>query len=389
MDDLDVLIGTELLGGPPSEKLRERAGLMRGSREAREALAAALLAESPDPEALVLLLTILSDDAIASGPKRETLPASRFAWFTEIAARFSDRGIAGICSLALAFPEGRWGWRGTFATFAVGAPPRDAPLAREAAWRCFEAWADDREAQYEALLLLANLGAPAHARARLYALALDEEVWQPARAAAAAAVGRSGEDPTLDSGVVRAARDALGTRDVARFARAVEVGLARGLREAEAIALEGIARFAWSEQDADDAEAELGSAVSHLLRTGLLTEAWSLEAVNRPETGAFALALLQCRLEPPPASWSRWSARWNHPPGLAWSRRALQRCSSTSSTWLPPTRGCRRSRREPRLSSGRGCCGRSPTGRRRSVRCRMSWRACSRATTRTSPTHWT
>ena len=81
----------------------------------------------------------------------------------------------------------------------------------------------------------------------------------------------------------------------------------------------------------------------------------SVVARGRESTGdgPLALALLQCRLEPPRRR-GHAGARDGIAAGLAWSRRALQRCSSTSSTWLPPTRGCHQdARREPRLSSGR------------------------------------
>jgi len=303
VDDLAPLVGVDLLDHSPSDKLRERMPLLRGPREAREALAAALLAEAPDPEALALLLTILTDDVIASGPERAGLPAGMSAWFAEIATRFGGRGIAGVCDLALRFPESRFGWRYALAFGLVTAPQHYGPqMARalEAAWRCFEAWEDDREESYYALLLLAKIGHPPHARARLYAMALDEEFWEGGRLAAAESLGRAGEDASLDADVLRVMRGALGARDVGRLARAAEVGLARCLSEAETITQEAIAHFAWTEQDADVVEGELHNAFSHLLRLGRLTGAWVLEALGRPETGAFALALRHCRREPSP-----------------------------------------------------------------------------------------
>ena len=57
-------LGAELLDQPPSDRFAARLAVMQGRvNEARRAMARALLAEAPDPEALVLLLQLVADDS--------------------------------------------------------------------------------------------------------------------------------------------------------------------------------------------------------------------------------------------------------------------------------------------------------------------------------------
>src|ERR1019366_9114429 len=64
------VVGAQCLTEPPSERFVSRLAVMQGRvKEARKAMARALLGEAPDPEALVLLLQLVGDDAESGEPK--------------------------------------------------------------------------------------------------------------------------------------------------------------------------------------------------------------------------------------------------------------------------------------------------------------------------------
>jgi hypothetical protein len=101
---LDAL-RTDLLEGPPSERLLARAIVMRSTNvEARARLASVLWREAPDAEALALLVLAAQDRDIGRGSKARSLPADRRAWTKRLVTKFGERGVKAVCALARTRP---------------------------------------------------------------------------------------------------------------------------------------------------------------------------------------------------------------------------------------------------------------------------------------------
>src|SRR6202012_3677213 len=97
------VIGAECLAGPPSERFVSRLAVMQGRvKEARQAMARALVVEAPDPEALVLLLQLVADDGESGEPR---LSPRDDAWGQTLVERFGAVGVQGLCRIAERFPE--------------------------------------------------------------------------------------------------------------------------------------------------------------------------------------------------------------------------------------------------------------------------------------------
>jgi len=293
----DVL-GAELLRGPPSERFASRLGVMQGRvREARLAMARALLAEAPDREALVLLLQLVGDEAESGEPSFAspamadgTSPAlpgrgqdQDNGWAATVALRFGVLGVEGLCALAARFPEPEsFGWMRRLGDLVErGAITREdaAPLRALAARHVSST---DAGRVDDSLRVLAILGAPPELLDRVLALALDDDLGaHEARSLVVSWPGRA-----IDVRLASEMALALAERDWTRLRYAAWLALERGAPAAAVIA-QRVLEVAEREADAVDAAVE---CARHLREAGALDDAWAFAALRRPESPIFAVA---------------------------------------------------------------------------------------------------
>jgi hypothetical protein len=302
--DAQGLVGIELLAGPPSDRFAARLVVMQGRvAEARSAMARAVLAEAPDPEALVLLLQFAGDDLVSSEP---LAPHPRHAstsdppgqdsardprsdprkgkdWAASIATGFGALGAEGLCALAARFPEPEsFGWLRRLGDLVVsGAIAREhgEPLRALAARHVAS---EDAAIIDDALRLLSLVGAPPELLDRALGLALDADLASSAaRELILAWPGRA-----VDRRLASEMALALAERDWARVQCAASVALGRGAPAALVIA-QRVLEVAEDDEGAVDAAVEC----AHRLRAlGALDEAWALAALGRPASPIFTVA---------------------------------------------------------------------------------------------------
>jgi hypothetical protein len=275
------LLGGALLEGPASERFESRLAVMLGRvREARKAMARALLAESPDREALVLLLQLVGDDSESAepsfGPRDE-------AWATTVVERFGAIGVQGLCMVAARFPEPEsFGWmrrlgdlveRGAIAREHVG--PIRSLASRQVS-------SDDSGRVDDALRILALVGAPPELLGRVLALALNDD----AGASEARGLVVSWPDRAIDARLASEMALALAERDWTRLRYASWMALARGAPAARVIA-QRVLEVAEHDPDAIDAAVE---CARRLRDAQALDDAWVLSALARPASPVFAVA---------------------------------------------------------------------------------------------------
>ncbi len=100
-----------LLDGPPSDRLLARVLGLRGPVEARRKLVSVLLAEAPDPEALVGLVIALSDLDAFDNLQTEGMPQGATAGSSPSPAASGARGVDALCALIARYGnEPNFGW---------------------------------------------------------------------------------------------------------------------------------------------------------------------------------------------------------------------------------------------------------------------------------------
>lgn len=275
------LIGGHLLAVEPSDRFATRLGVLQGRvAEARQAMARALLAEAPDPEALVLLLQLVADDAESAEPLST---AREGGWAQTLVERFGAAAVEGLSAVGARFPEPEaFGWMrrlGDLVERGVIAREHAAPL-RELAAR--HVLSEDAGQVDDALRLLALVGAPPTLLDRVLILALSDDLgsWE-ARKLIVAWPDRA-TDARLSSEMVMA----LAERDWARLENAAWMALGRGSPAARVVAQRVL-------EVVEDEEDALGAGVAcarGLHDLGALDDAWAAAALRRPESPIFVVA---------------------------------------------------------------------------------------------------
>jgi hypothetical protein len=275
---VEELVGGRLLAGPPTDRFLAGLAVMQGRvADARRAMARALLAEAPAPEALVLLLQLVGDDAESSEPLS---PGRENGWAATLVEKFGGVGVEGLCALAARFTEPEsfaWTRRlGDLVESGVIAREHTAPL-RELATR--HVLSEEAGQIDDSLRLLTLVGAPAELLDRVMALALDDDLgsWE-ARKLIVAWPDRS-SDTRLTSDMALA----LAERDWGRVENAAWMALGRGAAAASVIA-QRVLEVAETEEDA------IGAAVAcarGLRERGALDDAWARAALAKPESPLF------------------------------------------------------------------------------------------------------
>jgi hypothetical protein len=285
------ILGGGLLAGPPSERFAARLAVMQGRvREARRVMARALVAEAPDPEALVLLLELVGDDAESSEPALSPVVGAE-AWAEVLVRRFGDVGVRGLCALAARFPEPEvFGWMrrlGDLVERGVIVPSQFAPL-RALAARHVDA--EDSGRMDDALRLLSLVGPPAEAVDRVLALAMQDDLGS----SIARGILVGWPDRSIDTRLTSEMALALAARDWARLRNAAWAAFERGAPAAAVIA-QRVVEVAEQEPDAEESAIE---CTRRLRDAGLLATAWARSALARPESPLFAVVARGWRNDP-------------------------------------------------------------------------------------------
>jgi len=276
-----TLIGGALLTGDPGDRFPSRLGVLQGRvGDARQAMARALLAEAPDPAALVLLLQLVADDTESAEPLSSTREGG---WAQTIVERFGASGVHGLCAIAARFPEPEvFGWMrrlGDLVERGVIAREHTAPL-RELAAR--HVLSEDAGQVDDSLRLLALVGAPPTLLDRVLVLALSDDLgsWEARKLIVA------WPDRATDARLSSEMAMALADRDWARLENAAWMALARGASAARVVA-QRVLEVVVTEEGA------LGAAVAcarGLRQLRALDDAWAAAALGRPESPLFVVA---------------------------------------------------------------------------------------------------
>jgi hypothetical protein len=279
-----------LLDAPPSQKLRDRALALRGPREARQKLAAVLLAEAPDPEALVLFVAALADDVLLPFVADPAIPLPLAGDIARVVAeRFGARGVRGLCALAARYRDRRFGWLHALAELLEEHAELVGPAERATLRGLAEAELVRGDAlPYKALRVLRWTGTASELEPALWSIALA-----PGRAAfddsaAKALVAQGG--PGVEQRALAELRGALAAGDVRRLTQAAKVGLGRGLSEARALATEGLAAACELGAIDRDLAVRLAHLATRLDEAHGLPSEWVTAHLARPETAGFAVA---------------------------------------------------------------------------------------------------
>ena len=290
------ICGVELLDAPPSDRFASRLAVMQGRvREARRAMARALLAEAPDAEALVLLLQLVGDDAESGEPSFSAAspPASgdAEAWAPLLVERFGALGVRGHCALAARFTEPEsFGWMRRLGDLVERQAIERAHYAPLRAIAARHASADDSGRVDDSLRLLALVGAPPEMLDRVLGLALEDDIG----ASEARALVVSWPDRAVDARLTSEMALALAGRDWTRVHHAAWMALERGAPAARVIA-QRVLEVAEHEPEAAEAAIE---CARRLRDAGLLDRAWVLSALARPESPIFVVAARAWRRDP-------------------------------------------------------------------------------------------
>ncbi|HLK35146.1 MAG TPA: hypothetical protein VKU41_00250 [Polyangiaceae bacterium] len=288
---MDV-VGAELLAAPPSDRFVARLAVLQGRlREARAAMARALLAEAPDREALVLLLQVVADEGESGEPgpgSRNPSLAPSDGWAATLARRFGAAGVEGLCAVAARFREPEsFGWMrrlGDLVERGIIGREHVAPLRALAAAHVASA---DAGRVDDSLRLLALVGPPSEILDRVLVLALDDDLGS----SEARALVVSWTDRVVDTRLTSEMVLALAEQDWTRLRYAAWLALERGAPAARVIA-QRVLEVAEREPDAVDAAVE---CARYLWASGHLDDTWAFAALARPESPIFAVAAQACR----------------------------------------------------------------------------------------------
>lgn len=276
-----ALLGSALLTGEPGERFLSRLGVLHGRvGEARQAMGRALLAEAPDPCALVLLLQMVADDTESAEP----LSSSREGgWAQTIVERFGPVGVRGLCAIAARFPEPEvFGWMrrlGDLVERGVISREQAMPV-RELAAR--HVLSDDAGQVDDALRLLALVGAPPTLLDRVLTLALSDDLgsWEARKLIVA------WPDRTTDTRLSSEMALALADRDWSRLENASWMALGRGAAAARVVALR-VLEVVLCEEEALSAAVTCARGLRELR---VLDDAWAVTALGRPDSALFVVA---------------------------------------------------------------------------------------------------
>ncbi len=291
-----------LLVAPPSERLLARLGVFRrGPLPARAGMVAVLLREAPDPEALALLAFAIGDSAVWERSGREGLPRGRKELVREMVRAWRARGVLAVLGRAERHPEGRWGWLDSLADVVTAKGGLPLPEECHSAVRAAAArrLAEATEAEYAVMSLLAVVGPPPEATARLCAVAWDPQVEDYLRDAASAALGalRPTDLATLTDAELSAA---LAAKDVPRLVRAALAGIRGGSARAILLAEQAFERHAGEPPDDPAITDALDECVKELLQKRHLPEGRVLAGLDAPGTNAFVVATRRLRRDGTP-----------------------------------------------------------------------------------------
>ena len=307
--EVSAVVGAALLKHSPGDRFMSRLAVMQGRvPEARLAMARVLLAEAPDPEALVLLLQLAGDDTLSNeplalhsepgapaGPTRPDDAAAKAGeafspqaakdteWAQVLVEKFGAPAVEGLCALAERFPEPEsFGWtrrlgdlveRGTIAREQIA--PLRAMAARHVA-------SDDAGVIDDSLRLLGLVGAPAELLDRAVGLALDIDL----ASSAVRELVMAWPDRAVDARLASAMALAVAERDWARVKCAASVALGRGAPAARVIA-QRVLEIAEDDEAAVDAAVECANKLRGLMA---LDDAWALSALARTDSPIFTVA---------------------------------------------------------------------------------------------------
>ena len=277
---VDEALGAALLG-EVTDLFAPRLAVMQGRvREARKAMARALLVEPPSAEVLVLLLQLVGDDSESGEP---SFASGEDAWATTVVERFGAIGVRGLCLIAARFPEPEtFGWMrrlGDLVERGVIARDDVAPVRTLAANHVSS---EDAGRVDDALRVLSLVGAPPELLGRVLALALEDD----AGASEARGLIVAWPDRAVDARLASEMALALAERDWTRLRYASWMALERGAPAARVIA-QRVLEVAEHDPDAIDAAVE---CARRLRDVRALDDAWALSALARPESPVFAVA---------------------------------------------------------------------------------------------------
>jgi hypothetical protein len=248
-------------------------------KEARQAMSRALLAEAPDPEALVLLLQLVADDGESGEPR---LSSRDDGWGETLLQRFGALAVAGLCRIAERFPEPEsFGWMRRLGDLVErGAIPR-ADAAPVQALAARQVGSDDVGRVDDALRVLAMVGAPAELLGRILGLSLEDDLGS----SEARGLVVRWPDRTIDTRLASEMAMALASRDWTRLRHASWMGLERASPAARVIA-QRVIEVAERDPDAVDAAVE---CARQLRDAGALDRSWALAALGRPASPIFTV----------------------------------------------------------------------------------------------------
>jgi hypothetical protein len=276
----ESLIGASLLPGKPSDRFLSRLSVIHGRiAEAKRAMGRVLVHEAPDPEALVLLLQVVADDAESHEPAFGRADG----WAVTLVERFGALGVAGLRALAERYPEPEcFGWMRRIADLVergVIAREHTAPLRELAAAHVLS---EDSGHIDDSLRLLTLVGPPPELLDRVMTLALTDELgaWEARKLVAA------WPDRAVDPRLVSDMALALADRDWSRLEYAAWMGLSRDISAARVVA-QRVIEVACETEDALNAAVICARG---LRERQALDEDWAVAAASRPESPLFAIA---------------------------------------------------------------------------------------------------
>ena len=285
----ESLVGASLLTQKPSERFLARLSVVQGRVvEAKRGMARVLLTEAPDPEALVLLLQVVADEAESHEPAF----GQADGWAVTLVQRFGALGVAGLRALAERFPEPEsFGWMRRIADLVErGVIAReDTAILRELAAR--HVLSEDSGQIDDSLRLLTLVGPPPELLDRVMALALTDELgaWEARKLVAA------WPDRAVDPRLVSDMAVALADRDWARLDNASWMALTRDISAARVVAQRVLEVVGETEE-----AVEAGVTCARGLRERkALGEDWAVAAAQHPESPLFVVAARVWRDSPP------------------------------------------------------------------------------------------
>ena len=280
-----------LLDGPPSDRLRGRVLGLRGPVEARQKLASVILAEAPDPEALVAILIAISDREAFYSLKLPGTPTDCQGWIPALVAGFGSRGVDGLCALAARNEsEVVHGWIHDLGNTLDKLALPEADLARIRALASARVAARAFGASYAAIGILTKVGFAPELYDRLWELVWDpNERWIVA-SGVSKALARWADPARLEADVLGVMRAGLAAGDHEKVLKAAEIGLEAPIAGAIPLARE-VFDVLTSKAHLDPALADsLCFRAQELVAAGGLAEGWEYAALAAPETCAFGIA---------------------------------------------------------------------------------------------------